>query len=603
MKKIRISSIIVLAVFLLLLLTACNENGESAYEIAVRNGYTGSEMEWLLSLYGTDGKDGKNGVGVESVKIDEKGDLIVLLTNGKTVNAGYIGAATPDNSKEPPKLNVTELTLPEGNSFILLSDRHGTVFESSDPEVVQVSREGLVLALKEGTATITATARDGQKTVCNVNVSLYTYKALEEGNAKIVRYNGHETDVAVPETIMGLTVTEIGRSAFADTYITAVTLPDSVVAIDDKAFADCSELAEVNLGNGVKTIGNSAFEKCVAIEKIIIPAQVTSIGESAFADCEKLAEVTIDVTTRCKDNSFENTPWKNGINIYNYDASKVEAGMYGIYPSEFKGGGNAERDVLNGSAYIRTESTVYNKAYLTETVLSEIMGLNISANEIPTGEDQPLVLIVHSHTSEAYAPDGASFFEPNKTSPSSNDAAKNVVAVGNVLVAELEKLGIPTLQIATTHDEKYSESYDRSAETINACLGKYPSIKYVVDLHRDAYDDDEALLTYRPVSEVNGQAVAQVMCVVSTGVDDSVTDMPWKENLALAQKFSQNMNGTFAPNICRPTILRDTRTYNQEHKDVRSLLLEVGMTGNTLDEAKLAAKLIAPALANVIKGE
>ena len=78
-------------------------DGKSAYEIACENGFEGSEQEWLLSMQfgkpGADGKDGadgipgkngKDGVGIKSVEIDENGDLIVTLTDGKTCNAGSV---------------------------------------------------------------------------------------------------------------------------------------------------------------------------------------------------------------------------------------------------------------------------------------------------------------------------------------------------------------------------------------------------------------------------------------------------------------------------------------------------------------------------------
>lgn len=79
-------------------------NGKSAYEIACENGFEGTEQEWLLSLQfvkkgengrdGADGLNGKDGVGIENVYVDEHGDLIVVLTNGREINAGSVQAVT-----------------------------------------------------------------------------------------------------------------------------------------------------------------------------------------------------------------------------------------------------------------------------------------------------------------------------------------------------------------------------------------------------------------------------------------------------------------------------------------------------------------------------
>ena len=71
-------------------------DGKSAYEIAVDNGYTGTEAEWLASLIGANGIDGTNGtngtdgVGIDNINVDTDGKLTVTLTNGNTVDLGVI---------------------------------------------------------------------------------------------------------------------------------------------------------------------------------------------------------------------------------------------------------------------------------------------------------------------------------------------------------------------------------------------------------------------------------------------------------------------------------------------------------------------------------
>ena len=71
-------------------------NGKSAYELAVADGFEGTLHEWLLSLTvrgadGKDGKTGKEGVGVKNVQINDDGDLLVTLTDGRVLNAGHVG--------------------------------------------------------------------------------------------------------------------------------------------------------------------------------------------------------------------------------------------------------------------------------------------------------------------------------------------------------------------------------------------------------------------------------------------------------------------------------------------------------------------------------
>ena len=64
----------------------------------------------------------------------------------------------------------------------------------------------------------------------------------------------------------------------------------------------------------------------------------------------------------------------------------------------------------------------------------------------------------------------------------------------------------------TLHDyPAYSGSYDRSMETIRKNLEAYPTIQITVDVHRDAFGEDEDGTRYKPVAEVNGKDAAQIM--------------------------------------------------------------------------------------------
>ena len=117
----------------------------------------------------------------------------------------------------------------------------------------------------------------------------------------------------------------------------------------------------------------------------------------------------------------------------------------------------------------------------------------------------------------------------------------------------------------------------------------------MIDLHRDSVVKSTGELV-RPVTAVDGEAVAQVMCVV--GSDWGGQENPnWQGNLSLALKLREELNQKYQ-NLCRPAYLRAS-TYNQELAPY-SLLLEVGASGNSLAEAKRSASLIADALAKFI---
>ncbi len=636
MKKFRIVATLIISFVLLIMLASCNVSGESAYEIAVRHGYTGSEAEWIASLQGENGDDGKDGsdgdngkngadgVGVEKIEIDENGDLIVTLTNGKTVNAGYVGSASLDISSDSPVLSVSHLNLPTGNSYIITADREDVTFESSDPKVIQVSRDGVVLAIAEGSATITATSRNGKTASCTVNSAAYIHKMQADGSVSINGYNGNLTELSIPESIMGMTVKEIGSSAFRYcASLTAVTVPDNV-KVGEYAFADCEKLSVITLGDGCvydeeTSFSNTPWHRAniwTELQETVwvyptnndglylpgafsnyYPEPTRENSDDSLKDGTELIRTGIlfendegdgwsrliyDGKTIYMRNSQISTVNPDGSDVEDDDSSSIPAGMLGIIPMDLS--------VSNsGVGYINNLSKVYK-----ELDLEKIMGIDVSSS---ISSNEPLVLILHTHATEAYTADGVTYYSPDdNTDPRSNDPTKTVVSLGKLLADRLEALGIPTLHCDIMHDGNgnYSGAYASSAETVERYLAEHPSIKYVIDIHRDSIERSNGDLV-KPVAEVNGQTAAQVMCVVGSGADTK-----WESNLALAQKLRAELNESNST-LCRPTYFRDS-VYNQQLAP-SSLLLEIGASGNTLDEAKLAVELVAPALAAVIKGE
>lgn len=80
--------------------------------------------------------------------------------------------------------------------------------------------------------------------------------------------------------------------------LTSVTVCNSAndVTIGTSAFASCTKLSELNLGEKVKTIGISAFQGC-KIGELTIPTSVTSIGDSAFKNNTSMTKIVMQSTT------------------------------------------------------------------------------------------------------------------------------------------------------------------------------------------------------------------------------------------------------------------------------------------------------------------
>ncbi len=213
---------------------------------------------------------------------------------------------------------------------------------------------------------------------------------------------------------------------------------------------------------------------------------------------------------------------------------------------------------------------------------------------------KPLVLILHTHATEAYLSEAATYLpSPVGDAIYSEDAARGVIAVGDALTETLNRSGIPTLHCWDLHGEAGTlrNSYACSAECVETYLARYPSIQYVIDLHRDSILTGDGAYV-RTETTVNGTRIAQVMAVV--GTDGNGTEhSAWEQNLSLALQLRDGLNAQGS--LCRPVSLRNA-SYNQELAP-HALLLEIGSGANTVEEAKRAAVLVGEALARIIKGE
>lgn len=205
--------------------------------------------------------------------------------------------------------------------------------------------------------------------------------------------------------------------------------------------------------------------------------------------------------------------------------------------------------------------------------------------------DGPQILIIHTHSSEAYTPDGADRYAPTDTDRT-EDTRYNVVRVGDELAAALESYGLRVLHDREIYDyPSYTGSYARSGEAVAKHLEENPSIAVVIDLHRDALGENGVV--YKTVAEVSGECSSQVMLLCGTG-ESGLPHPNWKENLKLALRLQKAMEEKY-PTLARPVCVVPER-YNQ-HLSAGSLILEVGSSGNTLQEALCAARLFADAAA------
>lgn len=212
------------------------------------------------------------------------------------------------------------------------------------------------------------------------------------------------------------------------------------------------------------------------------------------------------------------------------------------------------------------------------------------------GEGEAQVLILHTHATESYETHTGAHYD-TRADWRTTDNSRNMCAIGAAMAEELEAAGIGVIHDTTQHDyPSYNGSYDRSRATAEAILARYPGLRVVLDVHRDAIQRDAATIV-APVTQIGGKSCAQVMVIA--GCDDGSMNMPhWQENLRFAAALVNRMEQDW-PTLTRPLFFAH-RKYNQDMTPA-TLLLEVGSSANTMEEAEYAARLAAKSLAGLLK--
>ncbi|MBO5477229.1 MAG: stage II sporulation protein P [Clostridia bacterium] len=207
------------------------------------------------------------------------------------------------------------------------------------------------------------------------------------------------------------------------------------------------------------------------------------------------------------------------------------------------------------------------------------------------GKDE--VLLYTTHTSESYANSEKYQFE--YTSPRrTTDGRYNMLAISSTLASNLNNKGINTVCSLTPHDYgEYNSAYSNSRRTMEALINENSNISISIDVHRDAIED----LEFAPKTNLKGYDVASLMFVMGIGYDGEENPY-YAENLKLALELQILANKVY-PGLFRPMIIRNS-IYNQDLKS-NSFLVEVGASGNTIDEAEIATRCLANLLNLIFK--
>ena len=272
-----------------------------------------------------------------------------------------------------------------------------------------------------------------------------------------------------------------------------------------------------------------------------------------------------------------------------------------------------EKEILDGEAKDKTEQAVFgnskpqvtiteNSPNIQRITIDKMKILNYSSKrEIPFDalldanivltKSSDKILLYNTHTSESYANSEHYQFEYTGTRRTT-DANYNMLAIAKELDNNLKSKGFQTSQNTTPHDYgTYTSAYSKSRITVKDALVAMGGAGLSIDVHRDAVEN----LDFRPVVNIKGVQVAQCMLVMVVGSDTTKNEY-YEDNLKLAFKI-QRLADEIYPGLFRPMIIRNS-VYNQDLNRY-SCLIEVGASGNSIEEAKLATRCIANLL-NII---
>lgn len=379
------------------------------------------------------------------------------------------------------------------------------------------------------------------------------------------------------------------------------------------------KITAVFLGTKKEGLNNIEKQACKIFNNISLCIYIVFlfIAFYFFAKYIKITPKVMNLATNFRQAEQESIEVADILNIYsiynqdNYiiDESKIieKAEEDSINPLQ------KEIDIIDAEAKDKTEESVFgvskSEAVITaenntlqRVTLGTMNILNYSSkrdldftslgdSNITLTKASDKILLYNTHTSESYSNSENYQFEYTGTKRTT-DANFNMLSVAKEFSENLNSKGFTSIQNTTPHDYgTYTSAYAKSRITVQDALVNMGGASISIDVHRDATAD----LEYRPTVEIKGVQVAQLMFVMGVGSDTTINPY-YEDNLKLALKIQQLADKVY-PGLFRPMYIRNS-VYNQDLNKY-SLLVEVGATGNTIEEAKLATRCLTNLL-NII---
>lgn len=261
---------------------------------------------------------------------------------------------------------------------------------------------------------------------------------------------------------------------------------------------------------------------------------------------------------------------------------------------------NSEKIILASNQVVETEVVTPNP--ITESYNVQYQNVKIKNQTTYQLTDEMLnpdisienknILIFHTHSCESYTP-SEKYMYTQSGNFRSTDLNYSVTRVGTELENYLKEYNLNVIHDTSYHDyPAYNGSYTRSLQTVENILST-TSADIIIDLHRDAIG---SRADYAPTVKIGDDYAAQIMFVIGTN-EGGLWHPNWNQNLKFAIKVQQKAEEMY-PGLFKPIMLTTSR-YNQ-HTGKYANIIEVGATGNTLEQCLTSMKYLSSVLNAII---
>ena len=285
--------------------------------------------------------------------------------------------------------------------------------------------------------------------------------------------------------------------------------------------------------------------------------------------------------------------WSKEIHFVDYD----EKGKSVTVDSNATDGDNTDENESADGDCSETGEGIY--VIDDENIIDSLNPVSIASLEnvpkpksIKIEKNEPSILIYHTHGTESYKPVTEGNYHSLKKE-------YTVMGAADVITDELEKRGYKVIHDVTYHDyPSYSGSYNRSAVTVRSILEKNPSIKVILDIHRDGYDQidtrkDRSKLIENSRVKINGEYVARFQFVIGATSEN-------RKEVERFACFVKAVSDNKYPGFSKEILVKQYGSYNQYLSD-HAALVELGANANTIEEAKKAGYYFADVIADALK--